>query len=110
MSTREIGYRVQYSFREVFEKARDRFLSGRADPVPEAVLAAEFLRADLPWLYAPPDERNPEDAARLLAGGLPMFGRWIFVQPDFTFWHTDLPLVAVWTRRPYGSHPCQNMP
>jgi hypothetical protein len=68
--------------------------------VPTKVLAGSFLQADTARLFMPACERKARDAQHLLAGELPVFGHWVAVGGEASFWHTDPLFHAVWPQVP----------
>ena len=87
------------------EALRTRLPDARRWPRPDNPLmrsarASAFLAAEAPRLFRPPLQQDAGDAARLLAGELPCFGRWVPWRPGGDTWHRDPFTGSAWPRGP----------
>jgi hypothetical protein len=101
MSPGEIAWRLQAGLGDGLARVGERFSPPVRRKLAKEQLAASFLQADTPQLFVPLCKRDPEDERRLLAGELRVFGRWVAVGTDASFWHTDPLFGTEWPRLPY---------
>ncbi|MCB1597202.1 MAG: hypothetical protein KDI87_05780, partial [Gammaproteobacteria bacterium] len=101
MSPGEIRWRLQAGLSDGLARIGERFRWPGQRSLSKEQLAAGFLQADTPRLFMPPCARNAQDEQRLLAGELPVFGRWVPVRSEASFWHTDPLFRAEWPQLPY---------
>jgi hypothetical protein len=101
MSAGEIAYRLRMVFDDGVARLGERFQPAGWPVLPATRSAAAFFSSAGSRLFLPPYQRDPADEQRLLAGEIPVFGRWVPVGDGPEFWHTDPLFPAVWPRRPY---------
>jgi hypothetical protein len=100
MSAGEVAHRLGQAARRRARRLRSRVgLGATAIPVVDPA-AHPFLRGPEAWLPSPPLLPAPGEAERLLAGEIPVFGRWVAWRDEPGFWHTDPVLGATWPRQP----------
>ncbi len=90
MTPAEVAYRLRNSLRNA--------LIPLSTEVPAAVATGRFITGHTAQLFRPPVTTAPADADRLLAGEVPIYGRWIPVCTGPDFWHTDPLTGASWPR------------
>jgi hypothetical protein len=101
MSVGEIAYRLRAGVDDGVARLGERFQSAGWPVLAAARTDSTFFTDAEPRLFLPPYQRNPADEQRLLAGAIPVFGRWVPVRPEPAFWHTDPLFQSVWPQLPY---------
>lgn len=95
MSPAEIAHRIGQALRNRLPGAQ-RWPSADGAEV-HSVRDSRFLTAAEPQLFRLPMEMDAAASARLLAGKLPCFGRWVLAGTGM-FWHSDPHSGAAWPR------------
>lgn len=95
MSPAEIAHRICQALRNRLPGAQ-RWPSAD-NPDVHAARDSRFLTAAEPQLFRPPMAMDAAASARLLAGELPCFGRWVPAGTGM-FWHSDPFSGAAWPR------------
>lgn len=95
MSLPEIAHRIGRTLRS--HLPGERRWPSVDDPQVGAACDSRFLTAAEPQLFRPPMAMDAAASARLLAGELPCFGRWVPAGTGM-FWHSDPFSGAAWPR------------
>lgn len=100
MSAGEIGYRLRTVIDDGAARIGERFQPAGWPVLPATRTDVAFFSAAGSRLFLPPYQRDPADEQRLLAGEMPLFGRWVPVVDKPEFWHSDPVFPAIWPRLP----------
>lgn len=101
MSADEIVHRLRSAIDDGLTGFGERFQPVGWPVLPAVRSGCSFFTARQSRLFLPPYQRIPADEQRLLAGEIPVFGRWVPVGDSPAFWHADPFFPAAWPRIPY---------
>ncbi len=96
MTLAEMAYRGHQMLRAYLPSGNRWPQAG--DPLTRAARNGGFLTSNATLLFHPALQQDAGEAAHLLAGELPCFGRWVPWQPGGDTWHTDPFTASAWPR------------